>query len=315
MNPEIRITVAIPTYRRAELLRATLAGVTRQDFPADRYEVLVIDNNSPDNTRAVSAAHAGGVPAVRYVLEARQGLDHARNRAIAEARGEIIVFADDDILVEPDWLRELVAPLLGAPSRRIGAVGGEVIPVFPDGLPPWLAGAHRPLAFRTDSGPLPPHQAPMGANLAIPKWAFARCGIFSTGLDRRGQTLFSGGDGEMIRRLRAAGLEVWFAPAAKALHQMPASRLTFRYATRHAFDSARSRVVDRVAGLRAAGRSSWGYLVSRFGANFLKIAGFALLALVSLIVFRTGDTRKCLVRAWRSCGYLYQILRSSLGRA
>jgi GT2 family glycosyltransferase len=155
----------------------------------------------------------------------------------------------------------------------------------------------------------------MGANLAIPKWAFARCGIFSTGLDRRGQTLFSGGDGEMIRRLRAAGLEVWFAPAAKALHQMPASRLTFRYATRHAFDSARSRVVDRVAGLRAAGRSSWGYLVSRFGANFLKIAGFALLALVSLIVFRTGDTRKCLVRAWRSCGYLYQILRSSLGRA
>ena len=55
------------------------------------------------------------------------------------------------------------------------------------------------------------------------------------------------------------------------------------------------------------------YLASRFGANLLKTAGFALLALLSLIVFRTGDTRKCLVRACRSCGYLCQILRSSLG--
>ena len=117
----------------------------------------------------------------------------------------------------------------------------------------------------------------------------------------------------MIRRLRAAGLEVWFAPAAKVFHQMPASRLTFRYATRHAFDSARSRVVDHVTGLRAAGQSPWGYLASRFGANLLKTAGFALLALLSLMVARTGDTRKCLVRACRSCGYLCQILRSSLG--
>lgn len=314
MTLEIRVTVAIPTYRRAGLLQATLAGVTRQDFPADRYEVLVVDNNSPDNTREVTAALAAGTPAVRYALETMQGLDHARNRAIAEARGEIIVFADDDILVEPDWLRELVAPLLGDDPRRIGAVGGEVIPVFPDGLPPWLTGAHRPLAFRADPGPLPPHQTPMGANLAIPRWAFERCGIFSTGLDRRGQALFSGGDGEMIRRLRAAGLEIWFAPAAKALHQMPASRLTFRYATRHAFDSARSRVVDHVAGRREAGRSPWGYLVSRFGANLLKTAGFALLALLSLIVLRTGDTKRCLVRAWRSCGYLYQIPRSALDR-
>jgi glycosyltransferase involved in cell wall biosynthesis len=315
MTPEIRLTVAIPTYNRARLLGQTLAGITRQDFPADQYEVLVIDNNSPDNTREVSAAFAAGAPAVRHVLETRQGLDHARNRAIAEARGEIIVFADDDILVEPDWLRELVAPLLSDHSRRIGAVGGEVIPVFPDGLPPWLAGAHRPLAFRTDPGPLPPHQTPMGASLAFPKRAFERCGMFSTGLDRRGQALFSGGDGEMVRRLRAAGLEIWFAPAAKALHQMPASRLTFRYATRHAFDSARSRVVDHVGGLRAAGRSPWGYLASRFGANLFKAPGFALLALSSLIILRTGDTRKCLVRAWRACGYVYQTIRSAVGRS
>jgi glycosyltransferase involved in cell wall biosynthesis len=309
MASEIRITVAIPTYNRAGLLRQTLAGVTRQDFPADRCEVIVIDNNSRDDTRAAVAAFTAARPTPRHVLETRQGLDHARNRAIAEARGEIIVFADDDILVEPGWLRELTAPLLADTAHRIGAVGGEVIPVFPDGLPPWIAEWHAPLAFRADAGPLSPLQTPMGANLAIPMWVFATHGSFSTTLDRQGKALFSGGDGEMIRRLRVAGLEIWFAPAARVLHQLPASRMTFRYASRHAFDSARSRVVDRVSQGGASG-----YLASRFLGNIFKAPGFMVLALLSLVVLRTGDTEKSLVRAWRSCGYLYQILRSALGK-
>jgi hypothetical protein len=90
---------------------------------------------------------------------------------------------------------------------------------------------------------------------------------------------------------------------------MPASRTTFRYATRHAFDSARSRVVDR-----ASQGSALGYLGARFAGNLLKAAGFLLLALLSVLVLRTGDARKALVRAWRSCGYLYQIPRSLVGK-
>src|ERR1051325_2688261 len=94
------LTVAIPTYNRADFLRQTLAGIALQVFPGE-FEVLVIDNNSTDHTRAVVAEFADAHPAPRHVLETKQGLDHARNRAIAEARGEIIVFADDDILVKP----------------------------------------------------------------------------------------------------------------------------------------------------------------------------------------------------------------------
>jgi hypothetical protein len=186
-------------------------------------------------------------------------------------------------------------------------VGGEVIPVFPDGRPRWLEGAHTPLAFRTDAGPLAASQSPMGANLAIPRRVLAQHGPFSAALDRTGKALFSGGDSEMIQRLRAAGLEIWFAPAAAVRHQMPASRLTFRYAARHAFDSARSRVVDRAARSRAAG-----YLASRFLGNALKAPALAVLALLCLLVLRPGDAKRALVRAWRACGYLYQIPRSAL---
>ena len=117
-------------------------------------------------------------------MEPAQGLDFARNRAIAEARGDLIVFADDDILVEPDWIARMAAPFATDPGHRIGAAGGEVIPVFPDGLPPWVAGWHAPLGFRRDTGPVQPGQMPMGANLAVPKSVFATVGPFQTTLDR-----------------------------------------------------------------------------------------------------------------------------------
>ena len=305
----IKVTVAIPTYNRADFLRQTLAGLATQQFPRDHFEILVIDNNSTDHTRAVVAEFAGNHPAPRYLHESQQGLDQARNRAIAEARGEIIVFGDDDILVQPDWLAQLAVPLLADSAQRIGAVGGEVIPVFPDGLPPWVAEWHAPLAFRSDTGPLEARHSPMGANLAFPKWVFDRLGAFHTALDRAAGNYFSGGDSEMIRRVRAAGLEVWFAPDAAVKHQMPAGRTTFRYAARHALDSARSQEIASAGPQGAAG-----YLAGRFLANLFKAPGFAVLALLNTVVFRFGGAKQALVRAWRSCGYLFQIPRSFFGR-
>jgi len=305
----MRVTVALPTHNRAGFLRQTLAGVVRQDFPRDQFEILVIDNNSRDDTRAAVAAFSGETPAPRWILETQQGLDHARNRAIAEAAGEIIILADDDILVGPDWISRMLAPFAADSGGRIGAVGGEVIPVFPEGLPAWLEGAHTPLAYRPDPGPLPASQFPMGANFAFPRAVFEKYGGFHTDLDRQGGRLFSGGDSEMIRRLRSAGLEIWFAPAAAVRHQIPASRLNLRYALRHAFDSARSRVAERAGQPRAGG-----YLASRFAANLLKAPAFALLALLNAAILRNGDAKKALVRAWRSCGYLVQILRSLAGK-
>ena len=304
-----RITVAIPTYNRADFLRQTLAGLAQQNYPRDQFEVLVIDNNSRDDTRAVVESFAASPPAPRYVLEPQQGLDHARNRAIAEARGDIILFGDDDILVQPDWIAQMAVPLLVDAGRRIGAVGGEVIPVFPDGLPAWVAEWHSPLAFRPDTGPLPAKHSPMGANLAFPRWVFERLGPFHTALDRAAGNYFSGGDSEMIRRVRDTGLEVWFSPGAAVKHQMPASRTTFRYAARHAFDSARSRVIDRAGQPGAAA-----YLGGRFLANVGKALGLALLSLLNVLVTRTGPAKQALVRAWRSCGYLYQIPRSLAGK-
>jgi GT2 family glycosyltransferase len=310
----LRVTVAVITFNRSRFLRQALAGLVRQDYPADRWELLVVDNNSTDDTRDVVTAFVSANPAPRRVLETRQGLDYGRNRAVEEARGDLVVLVDDDILVEADWLAQLVAPFSSENAHKIGVVGGEVVPVFPDGIPAWQEGSHRPLGFRSEPGPLPPNQAPMGANFAFPKWVFVRFGMFDTRLDRQGSRLFGGGDSQMIRRLRTVGLEAWFVPGAKVLHQISAERLTLGYALRHAFDSARSRVADHVRILRESDKSPLGFMVSRAAVCTIKLIGFLLLAMASMLALRSGAARRALVRAWRCCGYLYQIARTSVGK-
>jgi glycosyltransferase involved in cell wall biosynthesis len=311
---KLRVTVAVITYNRSSFLRQTLSGLVRQDYPEGGWELLVVDNNSTDDTADVVASFMGSAARPRRILETRPGLDHGRNRAIEEARGDVIALVDDDILLEPDWLTQLVAPFASQSSHSIGVVGGEVVPVFPDGLPKWLMGSHRPLAFRTTPGPLPADQAPMGANFAFPKWVFEKFGKFDTNLDRQGSKLFGGGDSNMIRRVRSAGLEAWFVPGAKVLHQIPASRLTLRYALRHAFDSARSRVVDNARLLRESGRSALPFFISRSVGSAAKLVWFLFEGGACYAVFQKDPARRALVRAWRSCGYLYQIARSLAGK-
>lgn len=308
------VTIAIPTYNRARLLMQTLEGLVRQDYPANLLEILILDNNSTDRTRDIVASFQSAPHRPRHIVETQQGANFARNRAVHEARGDIIIFGDDDILIGPEWAREMARPFFENPSRRIGAVGGEVIPVFPDGCPDWVAGFHGPQALRPDAGPLRPGQVPMSASLAFLRRTFAEVGYFDTALGRKGGVVFGGDENLAIKRLLKAGYEVWFAPAARAQHQMPGSRTTLAYVRKHAFDSARSRVVGRVRDDRDEGRGSTGYLVSRLAGNLLKAPAFALLALLNWLVFRPGPAKVSLVRSWRSCGYLYQISRSLVGK-
>ncbi len=309
----LRVTVAIITYNRCRYLRQTLSGMVRQDYPADRWELLVVDNNSTDETRDIVTSFVTASPAPRRILETRQGLDYGRNRAIEEARGDLVVLVDDDILVEPDWLTQLIAPFSSESAHKIGVVGGEVVPVFPDGIPDWQKGMHRPLGLRADPGPLALNQAPMGANFAFPKWVFVRFGMFDTRLDRKGSRLFGGGDSQLIRRLRTVGLEAWFVPGARVQHQISAERLTLGYSLRHAFDSARSRVADHVRMLRESGASAFGYLATRAAAGVVKAVGLLLFAAACMLALQSGAAKPALVRAWRSCGYVYQIARTAVG--
>ena len=104
------ISVIFPTRNRCAFLADAARSALEQDFDADRYEILVVDNGSTDGTKEVVAGLTAQAPGrVRYFLEEQPGLHRGRHRGAREARGEFLVYADDDILAAPSWLAA-VAP-------------------------------------------------------------------------------------------------------------------------------------------------------------------------------------------------------------
>jgi GT2 family glycosyltransferase len=225
-------SIVIATYNRAADLRDTLASLGGIRT-AHRWEVVVVDNNSPDNTRRVveSAARTFPVP-LRYVFEREQGRSPALNAGIALATGDVIVTTDDDVRVEPDWVDRAIDAL-----ERLGCdyVGGRVLPIWGAPRPRWLPEANcRQWAVIAllDYGPQPIQfgaRVPLGVNMAFRRAAFDRAGLLDPHTGRKAGTLLGQEVREWCIRARAAGLVGWYVPEMQVQHVIPASRLQKRY--------------------------------------------------------------------------------------
>ena len=247
-------SIVVCTYNRADSLRETLAALRAQEVgPSREWEVIVVDNNSSDGTRATVEQARHDWPRLRYEFEGAQGLSHARNHGIRSARGDVIVFTDDDVLPDPDWLE---ATLQGLERYQADACGGYIAPIWETPPPAWLTERfYGFLAVRTDrsddhaiTSSVPP---PFGANMAFRKEVFARVGLFDTSRGRKGAVLASGEDGEMFERILAAGLKVMFLGSARVHHKVESFRLTKRYLRRWRFQTSRNIAQSRgIAGKR-----------------------------------------------------------------
>ncbi|MDP2110553.1 MAG: glycosyltransferase [Thiobacillus sp.] len=236
-------SIIVCTYNRAESLKDTLAALAKLDAPPTRaWEVVVVDNHSRDHTRQVVEATQRDWPRLRYVFEPAQGLSHARNRGIAEAAGEVILFTDDDVLPEPDWLETTLA---GLEKYGADACGGYIAPIWETPPPKWLTerfyGFLAVRTDRTDDYPIESaSQAPFGANMAIRKAVFDKAGLFDTNRGRKGKVLASGEDGEMFERILAAGYTAVFLGQSRVHHKVEAFRVTKRYFRHWRFQTSRN---------------------------------------------------------------------------
>lgn len=272
-------SIVVCSYNRADSLRETLLALKAQDSPAScQWEVVVVDNNSTDHTRSVVEQAQQGWPGLRYEFESQQGLSHARNRGIACTKSDVILFTDDDVLPEPDWLR---ATLCGMDKHGADACGGYIAPIWESPPPAWLTERfYGFLAVRTereDDYPiLSASQTPFGANMAFRRTVFDRVGLFDTSRGRKGNVLASGEDGEMFERILGAGLKAVFLGQSRVHHKVESFRLTKRYFRRWRFQTSCNIAKSRgLAGerrlfniplfvflqlLRAVARMLWGHL-------------------------------------------------------
>ncbi len=223
--PGPMVTVAVCTRDRPEDLAACLHSLERSDYGS--FEILVVDNApSSEATRLLVERRAGRV---RYVREPRPGLDWARNRAISEAHGDIIAFTDDDVIVDPGWIRALVAAF--GTDETVAAVTGLVLPSeleteaqvlferyrsFGRGfVPRRVAPARgRPLALRYGAA----GDYGTGANMAFRRSLFARVGVFDPALDV-GTPTRGGGDLDMFFRVLKEGHVLVYEPRALVRHR------------------------------------------------------------------------------------------------
>jgi|HubBroStandDraft_6_1064221.scaffolds.fasta_scaffold00141_13 glycosyltransferase involved in cell wall biosynthesis len=225
------ISVVLPTYNRAASLRATLETFAGLAVPSGiSWELLVVDNNSTDETRAVIERAAGKARfCVRYVFERRQGRSFALNAGIAEARGEVIVFTDDDVLLHRDWLSNLKQTF---ERFDCAAVAGRVVPMWNQPKPDWLemegqfAVVHYELGdeFREIREP------PLGANSAFRRDVFQRHGLFRLDLGVSGSKhTITCDDTEFGERLIRAGEKIMYSPNAIVYHPVDPKRTTKKY--------------------------------------------------------------------------------------
>jgi len=245
------ITIIVCTRNRCRILRNTLASLAASVLPDGvGWEVLVVDNNSQDETPQVVEGFCRQYPGrFRYLFESRQGKSYALNTGVQKARGDIIAFTDDDMTVEPTWLWNLTRPLH---DDQWAGTGGRILPTQTFVPPRWMSltdpSIGDPLGlFDLGDNPGQLDRAPRGGNMAFRKAMFEKYGGFITDLGPPPNDL-GGADTEFGHRLIAAGEGLRYEPSAVALHPVTEDRLEENYFLRWWFQKGRSNI--RIMGYR-----------------------------------------------------------------
>lgn len=232
------LTVAICTWNRSALLRQTLEEMTRLAVPAEvDWELLVVNNNSTDDTDAVIESFASRLP-LRRLFEPNPGKSHALNHAAREAAGEYILWTDDDVLIDPDWLAEYHRAIVRKPDAS--RFGGPIAPWFAGAPPAWL-----PRVMSTDVKhvyatleptaamiPITSEYWPYGPNLVM-RTADQLLYPYDPGLGPRPTSSVRGEETAGVHQMLADGLEGWWVPAARVQHYVPVAHQTIAYIRRY----------------------------------------------------------------------------------
>ena len=238
------ISVIIPTYNRAILLRKALQSIIRQTLSKKEFEVIVIDNNSTDGTAEIVNQYSYNWNNLKYFHESSFGLHAARHRGLNESAGEILVFADDDIEAFPSWLEGIKESFM---NNNVALVGGKNISLYESDPPDWLrklwisveGGRYLPDFSLLDFGDTIKEVEPyfiFGCNFSIrKKILFEIKGFHPDGMPQN--LLKYRGDGEtfVAKQVKNLGYTILYNPKASVNHFVPTSRMSLEYIKKRAF--------------------------------------------------------------------------------
>jgi glucosyl-dolichyl phosphate glucuronosyltransferase len=261
---KMRVTAAICTWNRAESLRRTLDSLATMRVPTNLdWDLLIINNNCTDHTDAVIREFCGRLP-IQRLLESKQGQSHARNRAIDAAQGDYVIWTDDDVVVDLDWLAAYVHAFLQYPDAAV--FGGPISPRYEAPVVKWikegqamLGGPYAIRDFGDEYLPLSiqERRVPYGANFAVraaEQRMFRYDPNLGLGPGRRG----AGEEVDMIERLLRTGATGYWVPTARVEHCIGHNRQTVQYIRRHFVGAGETDAfLQQHTGLRYFGVPRW----------------------------------------------------------
>jgi len=232
----MKISVAICTYNRQKLLSKCINSLLNQDFEKSNYEIIIIDNNSSDGTKDLvyEFIEKNKDFNIRYVFEPVQGLSVSRNRAIAEAKSDILLFIDDDAIADKSLLKEHLR--IYREFENVGCVGGKILLEFIDGKPDWLDEKFYKFYGYLDVSDkiLEIRHSPYGGNISFNLEIIKKENLrFDNLLGRKGNILRSGEEVILVENLIKRKYKVFYNPNAFIYHIISADRVKYRYLIRN----------------------------------------------------------------------------------
>ena len=302
---KVDITVILCTFNRCRSLAKALDSVAASTLPESvQWDVLVVDNNSSDQTRERVEDACRRYPGrFRYLFEVRQGKSYALNAAIQAANGEVLAFMDDDVTVEPTWLHNLYASLR---DSDWSGVGGRILAERSLSLPNWLSAENPyllpPLAiFDRGSEAAELTEPPVGTNMAFRKSMFVKYGDFRTDLGPCPGSEIRNEDSEFGSRLLAGGERLWYEPSAIVYHSVSDHRLRKEYLLTWWFDKGRSDI--RACGVPPG---AWRAISGIPLQLFLRLARWTLQWVVTKNPARRFE---CKIKVWVNAGLIVECYR------
>ncbi|MGL4849562.1 MAG: glycosyltransferase family 2 protein [Clostridium sp.] len=225
---EKKLSIIICTYNRAEILKECIKSIVSNNKNLEKYEIVIVDNNSSDNTR--ECVNEMEINNLRYTLEIKQGLSNARNRGIIEACYRYIAFIDDDVIVEKQFVENILKYF--SDSKNVCG-GGKIYSIWKTEKPNWFKENFYSIIGETKYGEnkrkLSRNEYPYGGNMFFDKTIFEKLEVFNPDLGIQGEEVKMGEEVEVCERIRGKGHEIYYLNDVVVGHRVHMNKINKDY--------------------------------------------------------------------------------------